>query len=145
MADVQVALFDSTSYHTDPAEPAPKLSADRRRTIRQAAALDAGRHPLQPIAGRTLKLHPDAAPHDDRTAPGRRCGNCWYRTVISWRSRSYGKCMFGAEVATDQRPAGSTPRASHSAASDCRAWWPACTDHSYGDPATSDDAARWVP
>jgi len=28
---------------------------------------------------------------------------------------------------------------------DCRGWWPACTDHSYGDPRTSGDAARWVP
>jgi hypothetical protein len=37
------------------------------------------------------------------------------------------------------------PRVAHSASSDVRAWWPGCSDHEFGDPAVSDDAARWTP
>lgn len=137
-------LFDATPYAVEPPAPPAKLSPDRARTLRQTAALAAGRHPLQPIAGHLLRLHPEAAPHDDRTAPGRRCGNCWHRHVLPWHNRTWPKCTYGVANPTDTAD-GSHPRISHSAASDCRAWWPACTDHSYGDPGVSDDAARWVP
>jgi hypothetical protein len=122
MADHQDVLFDVT-----PTRPPldPGLSADRKRTIRQAAALAAGRHPLQPVAGRSLPLHTEAAPHDDRTAPGRRCGDCKYRVPLRHHERTHVKCLYGM-TGSDVRTA---PRASNSAASDVRAWWPACADH----------------
>lgn len=142
MAD-QTSLFDSRPYAVELPPPPEKLSPDRARTLRQAAALANGRHPLQPIAGH-LRLHPEAAPHDDRTAPGRRCGNCWYRQTLDYHAKTWPKCTYGATSPTDTAPGGA-PRISHSAASDVRAWWPGCTDHSYGEPGLSDDAARWVP
>jgi len=37
------------------------------------------------------------------------------------------------------------PRATHGAASDVRAWWPACPDYSPGDRGLSDDATRSLP
>jgi hypothetical protein len=148
MAD-QTALFDITPADRPgvPATPAAKLSADRRRTIRQAEMLAHGRHPLGGDKWHAyLRLHPEAAPHDDRRAPGRRCGNCWYRRVLEYNSRSYPKCLYGMENATDADPnPGLPPRVTHGAATDCRAWWPACLNHVYGDPALSDDAARHVP
>lgn len=142
MAD-QAALFDTPAR---PA-PAPKLSADRRRTIRQAETLARGRHPLGGDKWHAyLRLHPDAAPHDDRKAPGRRCGNCWYRRLIATNgNRLWPKCVFGAENPTDADRYGALPRVTHGAGTDVRRWWPACVDHSYGDPALSDDAARHVP
>ncbi|HZN76071.1 MAG TPA: hypothetical protein VFC00_30945 [Micromonosporaceae bacterium] len=86
-----LTLFDAAPYAVPAAEvePVEKLSADRRRTLRQATALAAGRHPL--TRGR---LHPDAAPHDDRQAPGARCGTCRFREVIGYHNRSYGKCLW---------------------------------------------------
>lgn len=98
-----------------PSEPAPKESAGVRRTKRQAALLAAGKHPLSTVLTRSLRLHAEAAPADDHQAEGRRCGTCQFRQQNGW---GYPKCTFGNGL-----------RASHSEASDCRAWWPACTDH----------------
>ena len=113
----------------DPAEHlrAPDLSAGRRLTLRQTATLAAGWHPLGP------RLHAEAAPHNDRDAPGRRCGNCQHRELFSHHSRTYPKCWYG----WDGKHV--TARLSHGAASDCRAWWPGCVDHLYAEHPTDDD------
>jgi hypothetical protein len=118
--DEQLALFGD---HSRIIIEAKKETADRRRTAQQYARITAGIHPFSGlIAGRYLRLHPEAAPDDDTKAPGRRCGNCRFRTVFGHRNRSYGKCTY---------PTGApnAPRVTHSAASDCRAWWPGCVDH----------------
>lgn len=101
------------------------ISADRRRTEVQHARILNGVHPLSGIiAGCYLALHVEAAPANDRTAAGRRCGNCRFREVLGHHDRAYGKCTW---------PDGSRkgPRVTSSAASDVRAWWPACRDHDY--------------
>lgn len=90
-------------------------------TLRQRADIQRGRHPL---TGSRLNPDPDAT-----------CGNCRFRIVYGHHNRSYPKCTYGDGM----------PRASHSAASDVRAWWPACRDHEYGDTRLSPDAARCKP
>ena len=96
-------------------EPPPQenLSAGRRLTLRQKRILAQGMHPLTLLPGAFLRLHPDAPPPDDRKAPGPRCGTCRFREP--WGAHSFPKCLRAGEA-----------HASHSAASDCRAWWPAC-------------------
>lgn len=137
-------------FDVDPAliVPAPaKLSPDERRRQGQYDTLAAGYHPLGEVesAFGGLRLHEQAAPLDDRDAPGRRCGNCWFRVVVLWHSKSYAKCQFSGAMGADEVTVSAPPRATRGAASDCKAWWPGCTDHSYGDRRVSDDAARWVP
>lgn len=114
--DGTAALFD-----VDPVEQQPreKLSTDRRRTQRQAEHLATGLHPLSAALRWPIKLHTDAAPADDRQAPGKRCGDCKFRHVINWHRRTYAKCTHGDDW----------PRATHGAGTDVRAWWPACLDH----------------
>ncbi|WP_431728630.1 hypothetical protein [Verrucosispora sp. TAA-831] len=129
----ELGLFDAAAYQVLPA-PAEKLSADRRRTQRQAAILAAGQHPLGLAIGRHLPLHPDAPPADDRQATGPRCGSCWYREVLGHHNQSYGKCT-----------ADDGSRISHGAGTDVRRWWPACRDYSPGDTRLSPDAARFIP
>jgi hypothetical protein len=131
-------LFDVTP---DPA--APKLSQDQRRTQRQAEALRYGQHPLTAALRAHLPLHPNAAPINDRDAPGRRCGNCWYRRQYRRRNGCYPKCWFSTGSA-GQFPQ-EYDRITHGPGTDARAWWPACRDHTYGEPSLSPDAARWVP
>ncbi|MFG3439900.1 hypothetical protein ACGF0J_21855 [Nonomuraea sp. NPDC047897] len=104
-----------------PAPTASPESADRARTRRQRELLAAGRHPLTAVLTRPLRLHAEAAPADDRQAPGRRCGGCRFRQTSGW---GFPKCMFGDGI-----------RASRGAATDCRAWWPACVDHQGDDDA----------
>ncbi|TDD31667.1 hypothetical protein E1287_25745 [Actinomadura sp. KC06] len=105
------ARFDLPGVPTAPPQ-AEELSADRRRTLRQAELLAAGRHPIGLFVKRQVRLHPDAAPHDDRKAEGLRCGGCRFLTVVGHHTRSYLKC---GRVSL-----------SHSAASDIRRSWPAC-------------------
>jgi hypothetical protein len=121
-------------------DPLEGLSADRRRTLRQAADLEARRHPL---TGR--RLHEEAAPAADRKAPGRRCGNCFFRTSAMWHNKTFLKCAHPGSLGADEISVTAPPRVTHGAASDLRNWWPACPDHVYGDPGLSDDAARYVP
>ena len=87
------------------AEP---LSPDRRRTQRQHDDVARGVHPLM-----RTPLHPeapkDAAPTDSRRRPFT-CGECVHR--IGSGPHGYPKCDVGP--------------ISHSAATDVRAWWPAC-------------------
>lgn len=109
----------------DAPEPKPpKESPTVRRTRRQAAMLAAGLHPLSTVlgtvSGSKLRLHTEAAPYGDHRAPGRRCGNCRFRKLVHGGAQSYPKCAFGDGA-----------RVSHGAATDCRAWWPACSDHEW--------------
>lgn len=140
MADT---LFDATPYVVELSAPGPKLSEQRRRTIRQQQAIANGVHPLGLALGFSIRMHPDAP--RDRTSPGPRCGSCWFRTVLAYRKRGYGKCLFGLENETDSNPQGYAPRVTHGAGTDVRAWWPGCVDYSPGEPAMSGDAARFVP
>jgi hypothetical protein len=113
----QPALFPELP---DPPPAEPGLSAGQRLTLRQRADVAAGRHPL--THGRLA------------ADPAARCGNCRFRVLEQWHDRTYPKCSArdGARIA-------------HSAQSDVRAWWPGCTDHEYGDPKLSPDAARSGP
>lgn len=131
-----VPLFDLPPAPLAP--PTERLSVDRARTIRQAGQLAVGVHPMTGLG--TLRVHATAAPHDDRAAPGRRCGNCRYRRVTHHHRRTYAKCAHGGEIEH-----GSWPRATSGPATDVRAWWPGCTDHEWGDTKLGPDAARWVP
>lgn len=79
---------------------APRRSADRRRTARQRAQVELGVHPL---AG--TRLRPDLGT----------CGDCPMRELRSSGGRVYPKCKLGPD--------------SNGAATDVRAWWPACTRH----------------
>jgi hypothetical protein len=109
----QSALFD---VEPPPAPaPEPQLSADRRRTLRQRALVQAGRHPL--TGG---KARPDLGT----------CGDCRFRVLYRHHGRTWPKCEVGPQ--------------SHGGATDVRRWWPACERHEPGDQI-SDDAARWVP
>ena len=108
-----------------PAGPKPKESETVRRTKRQLALLETSRHPLSSPMGIAIWLHREAAPADDRDAPGRRCGNCIFRVVDLHHNRSYAKCHLPG-----LKP-GSTPRVSHSEATDLRSWWPGCGSHCY--------------
>lgn len=103
----------------EPSAPPERVSPDRRRTQRQAAALANGRHPISLIVLRRVDLHPDAAPAGDRTAAGLRCGGCVHLVAVGHRSRAYSKCERAST--------------SHSASSDIRAWWPACIHFEEGD------------
>lgn len=114
-------MSDLELFHVEPVippepEPAEKLSADRRRTLRQKADVARGIHPLR----RRSRTFPDVGT----------CGDCTHRLVLGYHNRSWPKCDI-SEI-------------THGAGSDCRAWWPACDRYEPGD-RISDDAARWTP
>lgn len=114
----------------------PGLSADRKRTLRQAERIADGIHPL--TGG---PLHELASRHRDASAPKDdpfTCGSCYFREVLTYHNRNYAKCIAGASVENG------APRISHSPATDVRAWWPACREYSPSDRLSS-DAARYVP
>ena len=119
-------------YKPESGSEEPEVSADRRRTLRQAGLIAIGRHPLTGGV-----LHELASRHRDATSPKSdpfTCGSCWFRKVVKYHGKPYPKCYFGA---TTER----APRVSNSAATDVRAWWPACPEYSPSD-RLSDDAAR---
>jgi hypothetical protein len=124
-------LFD---LPTIPVPNPPKLSGDQRRVQRQAEFLVRGQHPLVAALNWPLRLHDEAAPVNDRDAPGRRCGNCWYRQQFRYHNRTYAKCT-----------ADDGARITHGPGTDIRSWWSGCRDHTYGEPGLSPDAARCVP
>lgn len=99
----------------EPLVPVPegeKLSADRRRTMRQRHDVEVGRHPL--TGGKT---RPELGT----------CGGCIHRRLVGGHAHAYPKCDYGADP---DKPhlANSWPRASQSAATDVRKHWPACSD-----------------
>lgn len=140
-APEDIPLFGG--YEPPPApEPEPPLSADRRRTLRQAQQIAAGLHPLT-----GQRLHLLASRHRDATAPKSdpfTCGSCYFREVWRYHGRSYAKCVFSGSRGADEVEKFGYPRVSHGAATDVRAWWPACPDYSPGD-SLSPDAARSIP
>lgn len=116
-----VPFAETPLFEIDPAdivEPAPDpragLSAQQRRTLTRLDQLHAGYHPIT-----RLRLHAEAAPVEDRTAVGRRCGNCVHRAL---NFHGYPKCKL-----PDDR--GRTPYATHGAATDLPAWMPGCEKH----------------
>lgn len=90
--------------------PVEELSPDRRRTLRQREAVEAGLHPL---TGQPLR------------AEGGTCGSCALRVLFGHNGRTYPKCSSGA---TDPKRPATWPHYSRGAATDVRAWWPACPD-----------------
>lgn len=134
-------LFDlDPAWSTTPAEETPRtqgqmISAGRRLTKRIKRQLREGRHPLT-----DRPLHTEAAPADDPKAPGRRCGNCRFRSsdAIGGVAGTYPKCMFGWGGDPRHPP----PRVSRGPGTDCRAWWPACRDH---QPSTGGSGADGQP
>jgi hypothetical protein len=102
-----------------PLPPVEKLSADRRRTLRQHAQVEAGVHPLI-----GLRARPDLGT----------CGGCERRVLLGYHGRTYPKCE--------------EHEITHGAGTDVRAWWPACERFVPASPAPlldSPDAARWIP
>lgn len=87
-------LFDTPS----PMDQNEPLSADRRRTLRQQAAIANGRNPATGL----------------RFIPDHQCRECVHAVRVHNGNRSHWKCT--------QSKLGLT----HSAASDIRISWPAC-------------------
>lgn len=121
----------------------PGLSADRRRTLQQAEKIANGVHPL--TGGR---LHELASRHRDADAPKDdpfTCGSCLFRSSEKYHNRSYAKCWLpNPRVGADAPSRHLYLRVSNGAATDVRAWWPACPDYSPSD-RISTDAARYIP
>ena len=142
--DVQdVPLFAGFEPPPPPPSADPNLSADRRRTLRQVEQIRSGIHPL---TGGPIHLLGDiyARADDGRNLPYR-CGSCIFRKVERWHDGSYPKCWHPGAAGADEVDVKGYPRITHGAASDVRAWWPACPDYSPGDSALSPDAARSIP
>jgi hypothetical protein len=110
-------LFDIEPVEIVKPEP---MSADRRRTQRQAEAVARGSHPLAlvfPLIRRhreTVGLEYSAT---DRKGRDLTCGSCCWREVDEYHGRVYAKCGKGVGA-----------RISNGAATDLRSWWPGCTD-----------------
>lgn len=117
--DDQAALFPG--FEPAHQEPVEELSAGGRRRVRQAQAVAAGVHPLALVLGAVVVMHADG--NRDATAqqpgPGPHCGGCAHRGSYS-----------GAHAGTFPKCSRFAPGSlSNSGATDCRAWWPACTQH----------------
>lgn len=123
------ALFSDDGLRIVP-EAREEMTVGERLRIRQAARIRAGMHPLS-IGGSLIRLHPDAPreAHKDDGGTYPRCGSCLYRRLIDHHNRTWSKCTFGTTLTSVW------PRATHSAATDVRAWWPACAD--YAPPEAS--------
>lgn len=120
----------------------PTLSPGRRLTLRQAEMIEDGIHPLTRGA-----LHPLASQRRDADAPRDEpftCGSCLFRKSEKYHNGTYAKCWLpNPKVGADAPQSRIYDRVTHGAASDVRAWWPACPDYSAGDSAWP-DAARWI-
>jgi hypothetical protein len=143
---VQEPLFDGFEEEQKASNTRSNMSAGQRRTARQRELIEAGIHPLTKRelhvsaskTGGTKQLGGVSA---SESASGRSqpftCGGCANRGTITYAG-SYPKCFLTFD-------GGSTyPLFSHSEASDCRAWWPACEHYEPGDAQVSPDAARWA-
>lgn len=135
MSDTLFPDFEPPVRELRPSEQ-PDLSADRRRTLRQAENIADGIHPLTggPLHSLASVYRDAAAPKDDPFT----CGSCYFRASLRYHNGTYAKCVLGA---TTDKPG---PYVTHSAATDVRAWWPACRDYSPSDRLSS-DAARYIP
>lgn len=92
----QPDLFDPNPYTEDPPPTPEKLSADRKRTIRNRAMLDRGMHPTTKVA----------LANNNRT-----CASCKH-CVPHTRNRTWWKCKLVPPT--------------HGPSSDTRQSWPAC-------------------
>lgn len=114
LAHLRRELADVQPDDTDPAqaslfpdlqptelEPVERLSPDRRRTRRQRDAIAAGRHPLT------------GGPINHAGT----CGTCQHR--MAGGQDRYPKCLL-------KGPDDRYLYVTSGAATDCRAWWPAC-------------------
>lgn len=118
-------LFDSAPWRVAPPPPdVDDRTADQRRRDRQMRELETGVHPIT-----RRPLHPDAPPPGDQNAAGPRCGACRHRVLVHHHDRSWPKCWLGA---TDD----DLPYVTHGAASDVRAWWPACSAYEQREETT---------
>ena len=98
----------SELFHVDPVPAAPlsELSPDARRTARQKQLVERGLHPYM-----GTRTRPDLGT----------CGDCVHRRSTTTNgNRSWPKCW--------RYPS----RITHGAATDIRAWWPACDQFEKG-------------
>jgi hypothetical protein len=128
----ELALFEVPE--PEPAQQDLRTDGERRRA-RHLAAMRRGQHPLSVALRYPIRLHAEAAPPEDRDAPGLRCGDCRFRRLLPYHNRTYAKCCYGD-------PPGE--RVTHGSGTDTPAWWPACREFELGD-GLSEDAARWSP
>lgn len=138
---VDIPLFEGYDDPRPSADSNGDLSAGQRVTLRQAADITAGRHPL--TRGR---LHPLASRHRDAASPKDdpfTCGSCYFRQIIRYHNRSYPKCVYDPRRDSDDT-LDRYARVAHSQQTDVRAWWPACPDYSPSSDIST-DAARWIP
>lgn len=139
-------LFDGFDTPAPAPDKVPGLSSDQRRTVRQADMIRRGIHPL--TGGRLHPLSEIRASRDDAKDLPYRCGSCVFREVIPYRGKSYPKCTWTGSLGADDIERWGLdvlPWVSHSASSDVRAWWPACSNYSAGESSLSRDAARFIP
>lgn len=136
LAVEQASLFDAAVYAVALAAAAPtpaqEPGQDARRTARQLRAITRGEHPLNLISG-GVAMHPDAngttATKTNAARRPLRCGTCRWR-----EPGQYPKCLW-------RDTEGYAARCSHSGATDCRSWWPACLQwEPKGVPETSTKA-----
>lgn len=112
MNDVLFAGFEPDPVpHKD-----PDLSPDRRLTLRQQADIRSGIHPL--THGRLHDQGDRAATRENGSRKPLTCGTCVFRQLFQWHNQTYPKC-----ASHDRK------YLKHSAATDVRAWWPACPNY----------------
>lgn len=109
-------LFDAAEYRVEiPEQPVLTLGQ------RQRDKITAGLHPLSGT-GSTGSLR--LAPEGTGT-----CGSCVHRRSVATSYRGqHPKCLYGKQRLPDSELS-IAPRVAHSEQTDCRAWWPACTDY----------------
>lgn len=102
-----------------PVVEAPRVSPDERRTVRQRDAVRRGLHPLA-LVFPLIRRHPgtigETYTAGDERARDLTCGSCRFRDLQDHHGRRYAKCWKDGDR-----------RATSGAATDVRAWWPACT------------------
>ena len=143
------ALFPGDEYRVE-AVPPERISPDRRRTARQAEAVARGAHPLALVFGpMAFRRHPMTKGHaysaDDAKGARWTCGSCKWRQTVHYHNRAYPKCVHPGGYSGEDVVTLPPLWHSHSAATDVRAWWPACTDYDAGDAGLSADASRQWP
>ncbi|MGW4114795.1 hypothetical protein ACWEFJ_28305 [Actinosynnema sp. NPDC004786] len=105
-----------------PEPPGHVPTPGARRRARQSVAVRHRRHPLSVALGYDIPLHSDATEPD-----GPRCGGCRFRVQVPGGDRSFPKCSAGGGGQ-------GWPRATHGAATDVLASWPACIDYQPKEP-----------
>lgn len=123
----EVPLFEGY----DPPEPPvevrrEEISADRRRTIRQQQDVTNGVHPLT-----RGPLHPEATTFRHAPIPGVSAAECHGAEPCSGRRDPFtcGSCVHRVDMGWPKCDANGPKALTHSAATDVRAWWPACMSY----------------